>query len=87
MGCYIGPVIDTGPYMARDALRVNGKMMHMTSVRSQSLDELQIHDELQWDNEFDTAIKMKLGPKMMADDSKLDPACMDFETPTNDTYE
>jgi hypothetical protein len=60
------------------------KVMYRVSVRALSLDEMQSPDEQKQYDEFDAAIKMKLGPGMGAHEFKIDHNSADFETLTRD---
>jgi hypothetical protein len=41
LGIYLGAAIDIGPAMARKILKKNGSLMHITSVRPLTPDEIQ----------------------------------------------
>jgi hypothetical protein len=47
--------------MLRKVLKINGEVIFRVSVRGLTLDEMQIPDEQTRRQEFDEAIKMKLG--------------------------
>jgi hypothetical protein len=84
LGRDLGPAIDIGPAMLRKVLKINGEVMFRVSVRGLMLDETQIPDEQKWRQEFDEAIKVKLGKGMQDHEFKLDPDFEDFVRPTHD---
>jgi hypothetical protein len=86
IGRDLEPAIDIGPAMLRKVLKINGKVMFRVSVRGLTLDEMQIPDEQKWHQEYDEAIKMKLGKGMQDHEFKLEPDFADFVTPTHDCY-
>jgi DNA-binding SARP family transcriptional activator len=57
------------------------------SVRGLTLDEMQSLDEQKRRQEYNEAIKAKLGKGMQDHEFKLDPDFADFVTPTRDCYE
>jgi hypothetical protein len=87
LGRDLGPEIDIGPAMSRKVLNKNGEVMFRVSVRGLTLDEIQSPDEQKRRQEYDEAIKVKLGKGMQYHEFKLDPDFTDFVTPTHDCYE
>jgi hypothetical protein len=73
--------------MSRKALKINGEVMFRVSVRGLTLDEMQSPDEQKWRQEYDEAIKVKLGKDMQDHGFKLNPDFAYFVTPTHDCYE
>jgi hypothetical protein len=60
--------------------------MFMVSVRGLTLDEIQIPDEQKRRQEYNEAIKVKLGKGMQDHKFKLDPDFADLVRPTRDCY-
>jgi hypothetical protein len=87
LGRDLGPEIDIGPAMSRKVLKINGEVMFRVSVRGLTLDEIQSPYEQKRRQEYDEAIKVKLGKGMQDHKFKLDPDFADFVTPTHDCYE
>jgi hypothetical protein len=73
--------------MLRKVLKINGEVMFRVSVRGLTLDEIQSPYEQKRRQEYDEAIKVKLGKGMQDHEFKLDPDFADFVTPTHDCYE
>jgi hypothetical protein len=84
LGRYLGPSIDIGPAMSRNCLKINGDLMSRVSVRGLNLDEMQSPDEQKRRQEYDEAIKVKLGKGMQDHEFKLEPDLADFVMPTHD---
>jgi hypothetical protein len=87
LGRDLRPAIEIGPEILRKVLKINGELMFRVSVRGLTLDEMQIPDEQKRRQEYDEAIKMKLGKGMQDHELKFDPDFADFVTPTHDCYE
>jgi hypothetical protein len=87
LGRDLGPAIDIGPAMSRKVLKIYGEVMFRVSVRGLTLDEMQIPDEHKRRQEYDEAIKVKLGKGIQDHELKLDPDFADFVTLTHDCYE
>jgi hypothetical protein len=87
LGRDLGPAIDIGPAMSRKVLKMNGEVMFRVSVRGLTLEEIQSPYEQKRRQEYDEAIKVKLGKGMQYHEFKLDPDFADFVTPTHDCYE
>jgi hypothetical protein len=68
-------------------LKINGELMFRVPVRGPTLDEMQSPDEQKRRQEYDEAIKVKLGKGMQDHEFKLDPDFADFVTPPHDCYE
>ena len=62
LGRYCVPSIDFGPALTAKILRKNGKQVHRSTYRALTPDELVNPDNIKARDEFDTAIKEKLGP-------------------------
>ena len=62
LGRHCGPSIDVGPELTANILRNNGQQFHRSTYRALVPDELVNPDEIKARDEFDTAIKEKLGP-------------------------
>jgi hypothetical protein len=73
--------------MSRKVLKINGEVMFRVSVRGLTLDEMQTPYEQRRRQEYDEAIKAKLGKVMQDHEFKLEPDFTDFVTPTHDCYE
>jgi hypothetical protein len=73
--------------MSRKVLKINSEVMFRVSVRGMTLDEMHNPDEQKRRQEYDEAIKMKLGKSMQDHEFKIDPDFADFVTPTHDCYE
>jgi hypothetical protein len=73
--------------MSRKVLKINCEVMFRLSVRGLTLDEIQSPDEQKRRQEYDEAIKVKLGKGMQDHEFKLDPDLAYFVTPTHDCYE
>jgi hypothetical protein len=87
LGRDLGPAIDIGPAMSRKDLKINGEVMFRVSARGLNLDKMQSPDEQKRHQEYDEAIKAKLGKGMQDHEFKLDPDFADVVTPTHDCYE
>jgi hypothetical protein len=87
LGRDLGPAIEIGPAMSRKVLKINGEVMFRVSVRGLTLDEMQSPYEQKRCQEYDEAIKVKLGKGMQDHEFKLDLDFTDFVTPTHDCYE
>jgi hypothetical protein len=73
--------------MSRKFLNTNGEVMFRVSVRGMTLDERQNPYEQKQRQEYDGAIKAKLGKGMQDHEFILDPDYADLVTPTHDYYE
>jgi hypothetical protein len=80
----VGAAIDIGPAMARKILKKNRSVMHRTSVRSLTPDEIQSTTEKKERVEFDIAIEKKFDASMDKNNLKDDPHYADFVTTTYD---
>jgi hypothetical protein len=87
LGRDLGAAIDIGPAMTHNILKQNWSVMHRSSVRPLTQDEIQSPTEIQEREKFDIAIEEKCGPAMNKDDFQNDPDYADFVTPTYDCYE
>jgi hypothetical protein len=73
--------------MTRKVLKINGEVMFRVSVRGLTLDEIQSPDEQRRNQEYDEAIKVKIGMCMQDHEFKLNPDFTDFVTQTHDCYD
>ena len=62
LGRYFGRSIYVGPALTAKILRKNGKQVHSSTYRALTPNELANPDDIKARDEFDTAIKEKLGP-------------------------
>jgi hypothetical protein len=72
--------------MSRQVLKINGEVMFRVSVRGLTFYEIHSPDEQKRRQEYDKAIKVKLGKGMQDHKFKLDPDFADFVMPTHDCY-
>jgi hypothetical protein len=86
LGRDLGPAIDIVPAMSCKVLKINGEVKLRVSVRGLNLDKIQSPYEQKRRQEYDEAIKMKLGKGMQDYEFKLDPDFADFVTPPCDCY-
>jgi hypothetical protein len=86
LGRDLRPAIDIGPAMSRKVLKINGQVMFRVSVRGLTLDEMQSPDKEKRRQEYDEAIKVKLGKGMQYHEFELDPDLADFVMPTHECY-
>jgi hypothetical protein len=84
LGRDLSSAIDIGPVMARNILKKNGSVMHRTSVRPLTPDEIQSPTEKKEREEFDIAIEKNFGASMDNNYFKDDPDSADFVTTTYD---
>jgi hypothetical protein len=75
----LGSAIDSDPTMAREILKKNRSVMHRTSVRPLTPDEIQSPTEKKDHEEFYIAIEKKFGASMDKSDFKDDPDYEDDE--------
>lgn len=84
LGRDLGPAIDIGPAMTRKVLKSNGQVVHRSTVRPLTPDEMDSPEEKRERDEFDASVRKALGGSLTWDDLKDDP---DYETPILDPYE
>ena len=84
LGRYCGPIIDVGPAITAKILINNGQQVHRSTYSALTPDELVNLDEIKASDEFDTAIRQKLGPATSDKYFESDP---EIVTPTLDRYE
>jgi len=82
LGRYLGPSIDIGPAMTAKILKANGQVIHTSTYRSLTPDEMAQPDEIKERDSFDKSIEEKLGPGTVAGDIEDD----EIETPTYECY-
>ena len=83
LGRYLGPSIDIGPAMTAKILKANGEVLHRSTYRELTPEEL-VDENLNKEKEaFDKAVHERYGPAMTAKDLVEE----DIETPTFDLYE
>jgi hypothetical protein len=87
LGIDLGAAIYIGPTMAHKILKKNRSVMHRTSVRPLTPDEIQYTTEKKEREDFDIAIEKKICASMNKSDFKDDPEYAYFVTPTYDCYE
>ena len=83
LGRYLGPSIDVGPAMTAKILKENGQVVHRSTYRPLTQDEIDSREEQLVRDAFDKSVKEKLGPEAKRTDFDDDP---DVETPTFDVY-
>ena len=83
LGRYLGPSIDIGPAMTAKILKSNGQVIHTSTYRALTPDELGSDEQVKMRDAFDLLINAKLGAKT----SSADLEKMDAETPTYARYE
>ena len=79
--CYLGPQIYIGPILTEKILKMNGEVVHQSTYRSFTAQELNYEEDLRRD--FDNKIEYNLGPKATVKD--FDDMNMK-ETPTFEVY-
>ena len=85
LGRYLGPSADIGPAMTAQILKQNGKVVHQSTFRHLTEDELASTVEIEARKAFDTNIHKKLGEPALEKD--LDPKVdSDMITPTYNLY-
>ena len=68
LGRYLGPAIDVGPAMTAKILKSNGEVVHRSTYRGLTDDEIENLAHISMRDEFDTDIRDKLGPDVSPDD-------------------
>ena len=84
LGRYCAPIIDVGPGLTTKILINNGQQVHSSMYTSVKPDELVKPDDIKAREEFDTAIREKLGLAASAEYFESDP---EIVTPNIDRYE
>ena len=84
IGRYLGPSIDIGPAMTAKILKSNGKVVHCSTFRGLTPDELDDPAMKKEQEEFDENIQKILGPETSKDDFSDLP---DIEKPSFDHYD
>jgi hypothetical protein len=82
LGRYLGPSVDIGPAMTAKLLKSNGQVIHTSTYRSLTPDELLSVEESKARDEFDKKIAIKLGPAAEPGDIDDD----EVETPMFERY-
>ena len=84
LGCWLGPSIDIGPAMTSKILKSNGQILHLSTFRKLTDDEMQDKEELKKMEIFDSCIRRQLGNPLTYEELKaVDP---DAETPEYELY-
>jgi hypothetical protein len=85
LGRWLGPSIDTGPAMTAKVLKSNGQLLHLSSYRKLTEEEMANPIELKERDEWDRQLTKKLGgPVTDADLQSID---IDVPTPEYDLYD
>ena len=85
LGRWLGPAIDIGPAMCAKILKDNGQVIHSSSWRILTDDEMQDPGETKLRDAFDAKVEAKIGPPISEDELKdIDP---DIPTPEYDRYD
>jgi hypothetical protein len=83
LGRYLGPSVDIGPAMTAKILKANGQVIHTSTYRSLTPDEIAQAEDIKERENFDKSIELKLGVETEAGDIEDD----EVETPTFARYE
>ena len=70
MGRYLGPSIDVGPALTAKILKQNGEVVHRSTYRGLTPEEIVNPVEQATMESFNESIEVKLGPKASVDDFK-----------------
>jgi hypothetical protein len=70
LGRYLGPSIDVGPVLTAKILKQNGEVVHWSTYRGLTPEEIANPVEQAAMKHFDETIEVKLGPKASIDDFK-----------------
>jgi hypothetical protein len=85
LGRWLGPSLDIGPAMTSKILKENGQVLHLSSFRALTADEMQDREEQKLRDKFDSKIQKRLGSPLSSKDLKeFD---IDVPTPEYDLYE
>ena len=68
LGRYLGPSIDIGPALTAKILKSNGEVVHRSTYRALTPEEIESEEEQAARKEFDAAIAIKLGPQATKQD-------------------
>ena len=82
LGCYLGPVIDTGSALMAKILKSNGVFACRSTLRHLTDEELSSPVHIDMRRKFDESIEFHLGPEALpqdfpAEDLTPDPTCYD----------
>ena len=83
LGRYFRTIIDVGPALTDKIMIKNWQQVHRSTYRALTTWELVNTDDIKARDEFDTAIREKLGPEASAKDFESDP---EIVTPNIDRY-
>jgi hypothetical protein len=83
LGRYLGPSVDIGPAMTAKVLKSNGQVIHTSTYRSLTPDEIAQSEEIKSREDFDKRIAQKLGKSTQPEDIEPDVV----ETPVFERYE
>ena len=70
LGCFLGPSIDIGPAMTTKILTQNGQVLHRSTYRLLTPDELADKDRSHAREQFMTSVYEKLGSQVLPRDLK-----------------
>jgi hypothetical protein len=82
LGRYLGPSIDIGPAMTAKILKANGSVIHTSTYRPLTPDEIAQPDEIKARQSFDKSVEIKYGQATMPGDIADD----EVETPFFERY-
>jgi hypothetical protein len=83
VGRYIGPSVDIGPAMTAKVLKLNAQVIHTSTYRSLTPDEIAQPEEIKSREDFDKRIAQKLGKSTQPEEIEPDVV----ETPMFERYE
>ena len=83
LGRYLGPSIDVGPAMTAKLLKANGQVVHRSTYRALTDQEMASDEEKQARKDFDEKVAQKLGPSIKWPDLPAE----DAETPSHEVYQ
>ena len=84
LGRYLGPSMNVGPALTAKLLKANGQVVHWSTYRPLTPDELRDPIELKSRDIFDKCVEEKCGEAALASDFEFD---RDIETPMFEVYE
>jgi ribosomal protein L31E len=84
LGRWLGPSLDIGPAMTSKVLKENGQLIHLSSIRPLTEDEINDPEQKKLRDAFDRKLSKKLGRSFQPSD--LDETWEDAETPEYELY-
>ena len=84
LGRWLGPSLDIGPAMTSKILKSNGQVIHLSSYRKLTTDEMQNQDEQKKRDIFDACIRKCIGQRLTKKDLKNMDG--DILTPDHELY-